>query len=69
MPGPPVTTPPIAVIDALEPLVTVQVPPGVASDKVMVRPVQTVVGPVMGAGRAFTVNSSQVLHPGAAVNV
>ena len=51
----PVTTPPVPIV-AMAVLLLLQVPPAVASERVIVEPVQTPVDPVMAptVGRALT---------------
>lgn len=51
----PVTTPVLDPTVATAGLVLLHVPPGVASVSVTVRPTQTLDGPDMAAGEAFTV--------------
>ena len=43
--------------------VALHAPPAVASVKVAVKPKHTVMGPVIGAGTGFTVNTAVVWHP------
>lgn len=63
----PVTTPVVAPIAAMARGALDQVPPGVASVRVMVAPTQTESGPVMGAGLGLTVMSRVRTHPVRAV--
>ena len=50
-------------------LLLVHVPPGVASDNVVVCPTHTDVAPVIAAGDAFTVNDAVLVHPAVVVYV
>ena len=59
----PVTRPVVEPIVACPVLLLVQVPPAVASDKVAVEPIQTVVEPVMAAGNGFTVTTAVASEP------
>ena len=59
----PVTTPVDEPIVAVPVLLLLQVPPAVASAKVMVEPMFTVAVPVIAAGEAFIVIESVFVQP------
>ena len=58
----PVTTPVVRPTDATTPEL-VHVPPGLALVRVMLKPAQTVFGPIIGAGNGFTVIVTVVKQP------
>ena len=63
----PVTTPVEGPIVAIAVVLLLQVPPPVASLKVVVKPAQTLVFPVIGDGSGLTVTTTIAVQPVASV--